>query len=741
MNFIVLFITLFGTIFGSTPDSGEGSFVLSGSITDKDTNEPVSFAYIHLEELNRTAASDIDGLFELKNVPEGSYTLSIHRIGYKTQKRKIEISADLELSITLTQTLLTTETIEVIAKNNELTGSNIEHISESVSGTSLRQNLGTTLANTLSNLPGVDQRSLGNSTSRPVIRGLGDERVIILQDGLSTGDVSDQSADHAVSVDPISSSEIEIAKGAAALEYGSNAVGGIVNVVNNLISPTQPRSLTGSATLGGQTVNTSASAAADFSIPLRDFVINTNLNGRIGGDTNTPAGKIENTQYQTTNSSIGISYVKNWGYLGGSFGTYLSNYGIPPDPNGHPDGVDIELRKFNYALKGEYLPKSSFIKTIEGDFSINNYNHKEFETTSSIGTEFGLVTTTSQININHGEAGFLNNGKFGIWGEVEDYAVRGASTPDANSYKLASYIIEEFDFNAFRVEAGLRFDYVLNKPKENNPNSDIGNIRQRDFSALSSSVNALYELGNGFTIGTVLLHSFRAPSLEELYSEGPHLASFSFEIGNPELKPERSLAKELFARWQGNKSALKLALFHNDFSNFNYARNTGEENDRFPSLNNYQFVGTEALLYGFETSAEVQLSETLVTDFSVSYTIGRQDTTDENGGNKGARPLPQIPPFKAKASIKYSKDGFEAGTRFKYAAKQDRTGEFENPTGSYFLTDLFAQYRFNTKKLLHTISLNVNNLLDKEYYNHLSRIKDLRPQPGRNITILYRIYF
>lgn len=160
MNFIVLFITLFGTIFGSTPNIGEGSFVLSGSIKDKDTNEPVSFAYIHLEELNRTAASDIDGLFELKNVPEGSYTLSIHRIGYKTQKRKIEISADLELSIKLTQTLLTTETIEVIGKNNELTGSNIEHISESVSGTSLRQNLGTTLANTLSNLPGVDQRSL-----------------------------------------------------------------------------------------------------------------------------------------------------------------------------------------------------------------------------------------------------------------------------------------------------------------------------------------------------------------------------------------------------------------------------------------------------------------------------------------------------------------------------------------------------------------------------------------------------
>ncbi len=741
MNFLVLFIALFGSVFGNIPNTGEGSFVLTGSITDKETNQPVSFAYIHLEELNRTSASDIDGLFELKNVPEGSYTLSIHRIGYKTQKRKIEIDDNLELKIELTQTLLTSETIEVIGKNNNITGSNIEHVSESVSGASLRRNLGTTLANTLANLPGVDQRSLGNSTSRPVIRGLGDERVIILQDGLSTGDVSDQSADHAVSVDPIASSEIEIAKGAAALEYGSNAVGGIVNVVNNLISPSQPNSITGSATLGGQSVNTSGSVATDFSLPIRDFVINTNLNGRLGGDTNTPAGKIENTQYQTTNSSIGISYVKDWGYLGGSFGTYLSNYGIPPDPNGHPDGVDIEMRKFNYALKGEYLPKGDILKTIEGDFSINNYNHKEFETTSSIGTEFGLVTTTSQINLNHGQFGFFENGKFGIWGEIEDYAVRGAETPDANSYKFGTYIIEEVELNALKIEAGLRFDFVLNKPKEDDPNSDIGNIRQRDFSALSSSLNAFYEIGKGLSVGTVLLHSFRAPSLEELYSEGPHLASFSFEIGNPELKPERSLAKEVFARWQGSKSTMRFALFHNDFSNFNYARNTGEANNRFPSLNNYQFEGTEAQLYGFEVAVEHQFLQNWVVDASASFTIGKQDTTNQNGNNPGSRPLPQIPPFKAKSSVKYAKDGFEIGSRFTFAAEQDRTGEFETTTASYFLTDIFAQYRFDSKKLLHTISLNVNNLLNEEYYNHLSRIKDLRPEPGRNFSLLYRIYF
>lgn len=416
MNSILIFLTLLGVFSGTTEFSGEGSFILSGTVFDKEAQETIPFAYIHLEELNRTTTSDIDGNFELKNVPEGSYTISIHRIGYKTQKREINVSDNLSLKIELTPTILSSETIEVVSSNSELTGSNIGHISETVSGASLRRNLGNTLANTLANVPGFDQRSLGNSTSRPVIRGLGDERVIILQDGLSTGDVSDQSADHAVSVDPIASSEIEIAKGAVALEYGANAVGGIINVVNNLISTSQSANINGAATIGGQTVNTSTSGAINVSVPFGSFELNTHLNGKIGGDTNTPLGKIENTQYATTNSALGLSYVRNWGYIGGSLGTYLSNYGIPPDPNGHPDGVDIEMRKFNYSLKGEYLLDNSFFKTIEADFAINNYNHKEFETTSSVGTEFGLVTTTSQIDISHGEIGLLENGKIGVWG-------------------------------------------------------------------------------------------------------------------------------------------------------------------------------------------------------------------------------------------------------------------------------------------------------------------------------------
>ncbi len=398
---------------------------------------------------------------------------------------------------------------------------------------------------------------------------------------------------------------------------------------------------------------------------------------------------------------------------------------------------------------------NDLLKLIEMDISFKDYNHKEIEGENSegepvVGTEFDLLTTNFNLRAKHNKFGFLNSGSFGISGEFEDYTVDGTGTPPSNNFELGAYIIEETDISELHLEVGARLDYSHASTNERGLFYGIGArsgsidstfYKNRSFSALSGSISAIYDLGGGFSIGSTILRSFRAPSLEELYSEGPHLASYSFEIGNPDLDPERAWAKEIFIGFQSNKINTSAALFHNGFDNYLYARNTGKTNIQRADLLNYQFVGTEAELYGVESSAEFQLTNTIVFDVSASYTIGKQDTTDQNGNNKGTRPLPQIPPFKAQSSIKYAKDGLEIGTRFKYAARQDRTGEFENPTDSYFLTDLFAQYRINGEKLLHTISVNVNNLLNEEYYNHLSRIKDLRPEPGRNFTVLYRIYF
>lgn len=725
--------------------SPDDSFILSGIVIDAETEEMVPFAYLHLEELNRTTVADADGLYEFNNVPAGRYTLSVHRVGYRTQNQEIVIeNSNKTLNIRLRPTVLGSQSIDVVGAGENLEGSNLEHASKKVFGSDLRRNLGTTLSQTLSNVAGFDERSMGSAPGRPVIRGLGDERVIILQDGVRSGDVSAQSSDHAVTIDPVSAQEVEIARGPAALAYGANAIGGVINVVRNQIESSLPSRINGSFTFNGESVNTGLSAALDATIPYKNFALSLDLNGRTATDISTPLGEIENTNYQATNNAAGFSWIKDWGYIGGAFSTYFNNYGIPPDPlGGHAEGVDIEMKKFQYDLKSEILLRNSFLKVVEGAFSIKNYTHREIESGGIPGTKFGLVTTNAEIKTRHDEIGFLEEGSFGIWGELEDYAVQRAGTPDAKSYKIGSYLIEEADFGNLHLEGGLRVDWVLNKPLEEDPDSRIGNIRSRTFPALASSIAAIYRLGNGFSVGTSLLHSFRAPSLEELYSEGPHLASYSYEIGNPELEPERGFAKELFIRYQSDRANAEAAVFHNDFSNYLYAQNTGEERNN--DLYIYQFVGTEAVLYGYELSGEIQILKNIVLDASLSYTLAEREVSEseqiDTGYDSDTRPLPQIPPFKTKASLKYVKDGLEIGSRIRLAAKQDRIGEFETSTEGYQLLDAFAQYRLNTGSLLHTFSLNINNLLNEEYYNHLSRIKELRPEPGRNISLLYRVFF
>src|SRR5690625_2211850 len=186
------------------PSNADQSGVVAGTVVDSENGEGVPFAYLHLEEINRTATTDRHGHYELSNVPNGTYTVVIHRIGHHSQSRTITIDEDRsdEITFTLTPAILSGEAVQVVADAESTTGSNLEHASVKISGEQLRQDRGTTLSSTLSNQPGFSERSMGAASGRPVIRGLGDERVLILEDGERTGDVSWTSGDHAVTVDP-----------------------------------------------------------------------------------------------------------------------------------------------------------------------------------------------------------------------------------------------------------------------------------------------------------------------------------------------------------------------------------------------------------------------------------------------------------------------------------------------------------------------------------------------------------
>jgi len=721
---------------------------LRGEIRDATTDEPVTFAYVHLEEINRTTTADRDGLFRFQNVPAGTYVISVHRIGYNTFSRQIEYDGtDTDLLVIQMQPQnISGDEVTITGSQGQTGGARLEHASTKIIGEELRRNLGTTLSETLTGQAGFSERSSGPAPGRPVIRGLGDERVLILRDGERTGDVSAQSADHGVSIDPMGAEEIEIARGPAALAYGANAIGGVINVVKNQIPNTVPNQFTGSASLNGKSVNTEASAAADLVIPWNNWAATLDLNGRTGQDFSTPDATIENSYLRNTHNTAGLSYVGDNGYIGGSFSTYLSDYGIPPDPNGgHPSGVDIEMRKYQADIRGERVLDHTFFKNIEARYSFVNYNHMEIESDGSLGTEFGKLTTNVSINSNTNGWGIFDDGSVGLWGEMQDYAVQGTQTPDSDQYSAAAFIIQEGDAGDLHFEVGARLEAVQSRPNEERVSSRIGQIENRSFIGLASSASLIYGLSDQLFAGTTVMHSFRAPTLDELYSEGPHLAAYSFEIGNPQLDPERGLGTELFIRYRTGRINAELAGYRNKFQNYLYPRDTGEQSVSDPALNNYQFVGAEAEFYGFELSADFQLHPRINVGGNLSHTRADRVVSEEEqsvtGFTDDTRPLPMIPPVQGSVFLKYNRGSFTATTRMVMTGEQTRLAEFETKTGGYSLLNASLQYRIDQSKLLHTITLSGKNLLNTTYRNHLSRIKDVFPEPGRSVSILYRIYF
>jgi iron complex outermembrane receptor protein len=721
-----------------------------GVVIDAETSDPISYAYLFLEGINRSQNSHSDGTFTFKNIPKGTYSLKMQRIGYKTQSQTIDVSSDDTLKITLTMapTIFDNEGVEIVGQRDLGDSNHLENVSQNISGASLRQNLSTTLSGTLEDVPGLSTRSMGTAPGRPVMRGLGGERLMILQDGERTGDVSSQSADHAVTIDPMSAEEIEIARGPSALEYGSNAIGGVINVVRNQIPSSVPDHLHGTASLQGETVNTGSAAGIEFSLPLgKNFSLKADGNIRSTLDTSTPGGTLKNSGLFSTNNSIGLGLIKPWGHTGISSNIYLNNYGIPPDSlGGHPNGVDIEMEKYQFKGTLDITLNRPLLRKLEIDLSHKNYFHQEIESGGIVGTEFGVLTTNTSIKAVHNTLAFFDEGKFGVWAEQKNYAVNGTRTPDSDSYSLSAFIIEEKDIGPLHLEIGARLDHTTAMPDVENQSTQGRPIRDRSFTALASSANAVYNFGGGFFTGASVIHSFRAPSQEELFSQGPHLASYSYEIGNPDLDPERGLGKEIYFRYRKSNVRAELSFFHNGFSNYNYAANTGENRPEFlGGYPIYQFTGTEAVLQGLEFSTQLQLFRNWALSGTLSYTHGKRKLFEreqnQQPNDNDWTPLPMIPPLKGNIELSYNKDGLKIGTKSKWAAEQNRTGEFENSTDSYATFNLFGQYRFEKWDLLHTLSLNANNILNTTYRDHLSRIKEIYPEPGRNISLLYRMYF
>ncbi len=710
-------------------------YFISGRILNAENSEPIPNAEIVVVGEKIFSTSKNDGTFKIGPINSDNFRIKITHVAFQEKliDFKLPQEQEIKLVIYLFPKTINLSPIVISDKKSTEIIEQLQQYNTNLTGKELHQKLGQTIALTLKNETGLAVRSMGPAPSRPVFRGLGQDRILITEDGMKSIDLSATSPDHAVTIEPFTSDRIEVLRGPRVLTQSSTTIGGIVNIVKEEIPEqihNQPHFL-----LGGyyESANKGLLGAIKGEIPFKPFEFKFDLSRRETSDLLTPIGILKNSFSKNFSGSMGLSYIKDFGFLGSSYKSYNLNYGIPGGFIGaHPFGVNIDINKRQLAFSS-MLYLSNANNNFSFDFRNDYYRHKEFEHSGLIGSEFRIITNSGKIVFNLQNGKLLKEFEAGISFEMRDFEIGGyVFTPPTKSYNFSTFIYNDFHFGRFNIDAALRMSYDIVDPKIKKISKRIGEIRKREFFNVSGSVSFIYKLSDIVFIGSNVSRSTRVPTIEELFSEGPHLAAYSYEVGNPYLNSEKGWGFEFFVYHKFEKLDFNLNAFYNYLNSYIIPRNTGSINYQ-TFLPVYATSGVYAAIYGLEGSVKVKLIDKVYLQTSFSQTIGEFRDTK--------RPLPQIPPVKGLNQIIYETEKFNVGISNEWALKQNRVDEFEEPTAGYSIINLFAQKIFQLKSVIINLTFNFENIFNQEYRNHLSRIKSIYPEPGRNLRMIVKIYY
>jgi iron complex outermembrane receptor protein len=734
----------------------EARATIRGIVVDAATREPVAAAQVRLRELARGELSHADGQFHFDRLAPGRYTLLVQRIGFAPAERAIRVAAGEAATVTveLAATAIDLAGIVVTGTGRERAANEVYRPTSVLSDAELRRRLGSSIAATLADQPGIAQRYNGPAAAQPVVRGLSGDRVLVLEDGQRTGDLASTSGDHAVAIEPLTAERIEVVRGPAGLLYGSNALGGVINVIREEVPRTRPEHVSGTFSAQAESVNRGLTAGGSMLMPAGPLAVRAELSGRTAADTRTPLGTLPSTELRGHNAGAGVSWAGGGGYAGVAGRDYALVYGVPGTfegqtiPGAHEGGIEIDMRRSAARVEAGLRPGGSWLRAVDFDANYVRVDHRELEPGGFLGTHFGQLMATGNLVARHAhtEGALPSEGAFGVWGMWRDFRAAGSSTGShpAEQVALAGFAFEELGRGPLRLELGARYDWSRITPYElaaghDHDGHDHGaldddhdlEVRARSFGAVSGSAAALWEAAEGWTLGASVARAFRTPSIEELYSNGPHLASYAFEIGNPELGPEYGLGTDVFVRFARPALNGEVSIFRNAIDDYIHYAPTGELDPRLHRYPVYQAQQGDALLQGAEGRVQWEALPGFVLDGNASYVRGeRRDT---------AVALPAIPPLSGGASVRYDASGWFVGGGVQAAAAQERTAEFETHTPGYALLNLNGGLRWSAWGQLHTLTLQVQNATDRVWWDHLSRIRAVAPQPGRNIQLLYRV--
>ncbi len=748
---------------------------IRGTVTLAD-GTPVADADVEILDLHRRVRVGADGTFLFGEVPTGRYVLVVDSLVHGNAVREVTVTAGTEIVLELgTELSVHTDTIVVSAAPSAQRRFATGSAADVVAGDELALRSEPTLGATLANQPGVNQTGFGAGSSRPIVRGLGGDRVRMLEDGVGTGDISEVSPDHAVTTETLTADRVEILRGPATLLYGSNAIGGVVNILDEsipshlphaaltgtvdlrLASGTEERS--GAAVLRGRRERWAWTASGlvrdtgDYEIPGSPHGASAESEEEPAGHEDEhgpePEGFLPNSDTDTEQLSLGASYFfggkqeagHETGFVGVSVSGFETGYGIPEGAHQHDEhdehgaegeaeeedgGIRIQLERHRYDLKGSIAKPFGPFDGLKVRLGLTDYEHDEIEGNGEIGTHFENDAWEGRIELQQKERGRLS-GAFGLQGGSRDFLAVGeeAFVPPSKTDSLDLFAYEELDFEPFRLQLGARWG-----------TRDIAvadaSLPDRSFDGLSGSVGLVWTAGTR-AVGLSLARSVKFPAPEELYPFGPHAATRTFELGNARLGVETSLGLDAFVRHESERLRGELTVFLNDLDDYIFPAFTGEEREGFQVV---EYRQQDAEFFGAELDVSVEAYESDRLHLDLRLQGDFVDAELADGSN-----VPRIPPLRLGTGFDLRTGPWTARAEVRWSDGQDATAENETSTPGSTVVNAAAGYRVVGSRTVWDVLLRGTNLTDEEVRLHTSYLKDLAPLPGRNLTLSLRLSF
>ena len=658
-----------------------------------------------------------------------------------------------------------------------------------LSGETLERELANNIGDSLSRIPGVSNASFGQNIGRPVIRGFEGARIGMLNNNMGAADASAVSQDHAVSVEPFLADQVEVLKGPSTLLYGSGSIGGVVNIVTHTIPQQMPEQpVSARALIQGDSAADQRLGAGRIDWSTGSFVFHASGFYRRTNDYEIPGeaelyadedegheshedeghdeedhdeeshGVLENSFLDNEGGSFGGSWIGDRWRAGLAYTLYDSNYGIPgAHGHGHEEEHDEEhgdehegeedheeedheeeeenvtIGLESRRLEGELVGVAPFggFEQLKLRLADTRYTHTEFEG-DEVGTVFNNDSTDLRLELRHNPWSAWD-GAFGAQYAQRDFEAIGdeAFVPPSNTRTMAVFWVESAEFDEWQVDLGIRYDKIRVKALQTN----AGNMPvKRDFSPLSASVGAIYHFDDSRHLAFNISFAERAPTDQELFAFGPHIATQNFEIGDPTLNNESNLHGEMGYRVHKGQFTGSITLYYDRFNDYIFQLDTGLEEDELPVR---QWSQQDASFYGGELELRYDLGRF---DSGHWQLFGFADLV--RAEFKDNSNVPRIPPVRFGLGADWDLRGWAANVTWINASSHTRIAEYETPTPGYDLLNAELSYLFQSDKRSEwQLYLKGHNLLNEDIRNSTSFLKDQAPQIGRNFVLGLRLRY